>query len=132
MINSSELRIGNYFNEYCNFGPNRILIYEFQRVSELKVGTDISGEPIPLTPDILKQFNFSQLGDYPVFKLNSFRLSMNLNDGVFIYSAESDNVIIKYVHQLQNLYFALTGEEIEFNTIMLQGTEAGDKEIHAQ
>ncbi len=63
-------------------------------------------EPIPLTEEWLVKFGFEgwDKGDY----------TMNLSNANFyklpIWQPLAKN--IKHVHQLQNLYFALTGEEL--------------------
>ncbi len=66
--------------------------------------------PIPLTKEYLLRFGFNGLDKGP--------LTVILTNGNVFYQRESmdNNPIsnIKYVHQLQNLYFALTGEELSF------------------
>lgn len=72
-------------------------------------------EPIPLTPEWLERFGFEVYGSEPywkyadgingMFKNNRFRL--------FTFQTHGDYVPVDYVHQLQNLYFALTGQELE-------------------
>lgn len=37
-----------------------------------------------------------------------------VTDGEIIIQFRRFPIVVKYVHQLQNLYFALTGEELEF------------------
>jgi hypothetical protein len=75
---------------------------------------------IPLTPVLLEKFGVEKQGDwYPIMKLggthclnysiihNAYSIS---NDGY-----ENEEVGFKgtlFVHQLQNLYFALTGDEL--------------------
>lgn len=74
-------------------------------------------EPIVITDKILKKFGLEinkyggylyqevyQAGKLFIFVINSFQTQMGDWDYV--------EVEIKYVHQLQNLYFALTGEEL--------------------
>jgi hypothetical protein len=34
----------------------------------------------------------------------------------YLFDVETDTLRIKYVHQLQNLYFVLTGEELVYKT----------------
>jgi len=81
--------------------------------------------PIPLTEDWLKSFGFefpesskscihpnTMLFELwkPNFDFGSFRAG-RFNAGVFLQVSEK----IQYVHQLQNLYFALTGEELQIS-----------------
>jgi hypothetical protein len=82
---------------------------------------DISG--IELTEEWLVRFGFSeydQMGDNYFFAFEKddnfeFNLCLNFNDlQVSFYSLNWERAFkIKSVHQLQNLYFALTGEELE-------------------
>lgn len=71
-------------------------------------------KPIPLTEEWMLKFGFEKDGDY--FSLGNFHyhlpscLFYSGNDHV---SGGNADAIIKYVHQLQNLYFALTGEELQ-------------------
>lgn len=90
-------------------------------------------QPIPITEEWLIKFGFTDNPiawhkDISTFPLKEFMvISVSLNQGVMIRCGdlnrwrEADDVIsiintdIKgplYVHQLQNLYFALTGEEL--------------------
>tara|TARA_R110001606_G_scaffold40313_1_gene110243 strand:+ start:319 stop:702 length:384 start_codon:yes stop_codon:yes gene_type:complete len=66
--------------------------------------------PIPLTEEWLKRlgFEYSDLnGDSGLWKIPPFQIYGKYNQ--FIYDYKLD---VNYVHQLQNLYFALTGEEL--------------------
>lgn len=81
-------------------------------------------EPIPLTEEWLKRFGFNSeeskyvwRNDNRHFKLWKrqnklegwyFHVTGNLADDGFI-------IVVKWVHQLQNLYFNLTGEELTVN-----------------
>lgn len=65
-------------------------------------------EPIELTEEILLKCGFSE------YDLEIGRIILT-EDGGFIITRLSQNVILKTLHQLQNLYFALTNEELEIN-----------------
>ena len=123
-MKANELRIGNYVNvptkEQC---PFRIDAFEYCSEQFIKVAQEIeiSGtqihpltwyggdlEPIPLTEEWLLKFGFERLGSGR-FDFKTF--TYYLHDGSF-YNKTSRLCTIKYVHQLQNLYFALTGEEL--------------------
>jgi hypothetical protein len=74
-------------------------------------------KPIPLTEEWLWNFGFEKT-EWDNF--NSFRRTIGNNDyAIILYSdgnCEVGDIItckIEYVHQLQNLYFALTGEELK-------------------
>lgn len=80
--------------------------------------------PIPITKElIVKSLNAEPLGDDYSVKLGDYRyiyFRIN-NDGYisidfFNYDDNSENEIcdgIRYVHELQNLYHALTGKELK-------------------
>ena len=79
-------------------------------------------QPIPITEDWLKRFGFEKKrNDYEFNSdlYNFWYLSHNKNICVTElenqFSAQFFFEHIKYLHQLQNLYFALTGEELTLN-----------------
>jgi hypothetical protein len=68
--------------------------------------------PIPLTEEILLAFGFEYDdidGNSGYWKVNNFKVVFGEDGCSYNWS-----LIIKYVHQLQNLVFALTGEELTF------------------
>ena len=74
-------------------------------------------EPIPLTEDWLLKMGFVYRGIYyhfpnhDIFKLEQYK---NKNAYWLRHASESlDSVRINHVHTLQNLYFSLTGEELQ-------------------
>lgn len=137
-MKASELRIGNWVL-YSEDGS----IFRIEEIH--KVGLNVRNiveeiwmeheyfEGIPLTEKWLEKFGFEK-GDnkhcnsrFMYFSFpNSKRLltvciATNLICLHDIYNGIDDQKIIQipietnYVHQLQNLYFALTGEELEIN-----------------
>jgi len=74
-------------------------------------------EPIPLTEEWLTRFGF-EFNGYCSFWKSDIELTKDVGDihysvfNVYGYSLHRDG-IIQYVHQLQNLYHALTGEELQ-------------------
>ena len=69
-------------------------------------------EPIPLTEEWLFKLNF--INDRVLeFYRNDITDSTIIIDYNFICLLGYSHVKLKYVHQLQNLFFALTGEELE-------------------
>lgn len=91
---------------------------EFDPSSCLK-GYDVRYlSPIPLTEELLLKCGFREealdedIQTY-VFGKWDFVIHKNyINDDEFWLTGNED-CIIKYLHQLQNLYFAITGEELE-------------------
>jgi hypothetical protein len=80
--------------------------------------------PIPLTPEILEKCGFEiALIHLPFAKVlvpkslplqDKLHVALEQKTGpTFLY--RPSNLKVKYLHQLQNLYFALTGTELEIN-----------------
>ncbi len=93
MIDAKELRIGNWIDYFFSDKG-----YEPIRVLEISEGDEFSDcEPIVLTHKILDKLNIP--GDTLTFIANA---ETRFNNDA------------KYLHQLQNLYYALTGEELDY------------------
>lgn len=104
-LQAKDLRIGN-------------LIYEFETISKVTVDTLLamlegfskaSFEPIPLTDELWKQLVCTNIA------LTGFEISYCDDDFVldqFTLRFKGIYIKIKYLHQLQNIVFALTGEEL--------------------
>ncbi len=118
-MKANELRIGNYINDeqttHIIVGVDNYCIksYWLKDVEkECLYETQLNQiKPIPLTEEWLLKFGFEkdELGWF--FKENdycSFGLFFKDNEWLFYIS----DTKIKYVHQLQNLYFALTNNEL--------------------
>lgn len=139
-MEANELRIGNYvmFNQeqftnnknhqevelICNDGVVlKTFSYPYQEI-----------QPIPLTEEWLVKFGF---GVHHDINYNEYKILLNyksgftdtlvvidkggdLNNPIYLYSLKSNTdksyMFLKtydYVHQLQNLYFALTNKELK-------------------
>ena len=135
MINIKEFRIGNLVNfmwhslqilsvmGYATIQNGIItikyklaLINEFGEVCEMVYEDDKNINYIKLTNEILeKWFGFEKI-DVDYFKLKTESFYCHIDEQGFGFSLEHDNFYIcEYVHQLQNLYFALMGKEITIN-----------------
>lgn len=70
--------------------------------------------PIELIPEILEECGFNNKGAF--YTINNI-ISFGYTDGKLHTTYIGDSVIppIQYLHQLQNLYFALTSKELEIN-----------------
>jgi hypothetical protein len=79
---------------------------------------NLSPIPIPLTEEWLLKFRFEDRGPQPdsdeLGRFTKYPIGLWIMDGSFITAGDFD-VSLKYVHQLQNLYFALTGEELKLS-----------------
>ena len=109
MIKANELRIGNWVRDSDGF--NKVIhIEESFFYTEMFKNTFADIKPIPLTEEILLKCGFEKLGLIK-YELNGVALNIKWSS-YFIHRFETE---IKYLHQLQNLYFALKGEELEIN-----------------
>jgi len=111
-MNEKELRIGNIVSiENKEVEVDGKLIFQLEKSNF--VGCDTSDlKPIPLTEEWLLGFGFKN-GEKNIFSFTKYmdlRIIGNENDynGLWI-----GNIL--YVHSLQNLYFALTGDELTLN-----------------
>ena len=105
-----ELRIGNYVQDHNG------QILDIIRLEGMEI-TDYL-KPIPITEDWLKRLGFENYGHiYTLHFKNGFALNYNTSLKSWFLSIHSTTTTaisdFKYVHQLQNLYFALTGEELK-------------------
>ena len=114
LIAANELRIGNLYNDNGVFkkaSPSTI--------EEVWNAPRSWCKAIPLTEDWLLKFGFEKfLNQYKKITDVSKDTFKNIPfiilflDNQFQYDDLRLRTNIKYVHQLQNLYFALTGEEL--------------------
>jgi len=134
MIKANELRIGNYVLQsvYLNGRCNEVrTVTAIRSEGSLNVKVNYGNtmkslpsewfEPIHLTERWLINLGFAPLSESD----HGVRISVNSADELCWSRHDEDlryqtkgsgftrNYGIKYVHQLQNLYFALTGKELE-------------------
>jgi len=111
-----ELRIGNWI--YDTIEGEELQV----KIGNIKYYSDF--EPIPLTEEWLDKFGFEQKegGSGPPINAvwdewwepyEGFRITQDVKNDWFLCGYRQNKKHFKYVHQLQNLYFALTGEELE-------------------
>jgi len=133
-MDAKELRIGNLVNQGPRYGDCCIEAYELYQYSMfIKNPIGVADyykdwKPIPLTEEWLVKFGFdikngvSKL-DFSKHHLECFdQLVFNLKDnynyclkqwrGEMLDAWYISEKEVKYIHQLQNLYFALSGEEL--------------------
>lgn len=114
-MEANELRLGNYVNK---LGVD--LVVGIDDIRDIIVDNDFDIEqfaPIPLTHEKLLELGF-EFDDYEDYDFEFF--SIRKEGNVFYYNPiteyyESMRIKIDYVHQLQNLYFALNNQEITIN-----------------
>lgn len=120
-INPTELRIGNivkYANESYNIVElykNRITIEGIERQNYNICYSEISG--FTITKEWLIKFGFKEILEEGNFELETTHFNMtHFNNEFFIsfgkYSERDIINHIKFVHQLQNLFYSLTNKEL--------------------
>lgn len=127
MIQVNELRIGNWVMVGKMTEPTRVFSLNYNRNSDYigyLINASIPGShlyPIPLTPEILEKCGFKydhdQIG--MMYRIKNFVMfydgeGIGRNYGMDASDEERMDVNCKYLHQLQNLYFALTNTEINY------------------
>lgn len=135
MINTSDLRIGNFIlddegklGRITAIDPSRdyledIVVFDIlgaYNPGEWSAGWSCDFEKVvgvPITEEWLKRFGFSE--DVPgVFVKGFLDLEQLLKDspewGVYVHE-KGVGRLIKYIHQLQNIFHALTGKELIFS-----------------
>lgn len=122
-MKANELRIGNLVLIKCiskeltaidDYDVQPINIYNLVELSNYN--SDFLIKPIQLTEEWLLNFGFethkTPSGNFAYYTKDIF--TFNTNHGWWINKFRLDNQdLLKYVHQLQNLFFALTGKELE-------------------
>ena len=112
-MEASELRIGNWVQFRHTEIPVRITLGDFVR--EYNDEHLENYEPIPLTEQWLVKFGSDSVGCIKLPTGSTLQITMNKYGCVIWNGNLSECVEIgdcNHVHQLQNLYFALTGEEL--------------------
>lgn len=121
MIKANELRIGNWV--ILSEDSTKFIIEEISKTGLVVQNSQETAwieieefEPIPLTEEILLKCGFEHsiaglFGNN--YMLNSVSIQLKtLGAYILVCYPKCE---IKYLHQLQNLYFALTGQELEIN-----------------
>jgi hypothetical protein len=141
-MKANELRIGNFINDLEDRSDPNIYVVariesseytswnsgeEYNVIAscldpEKKGYFEIRPHGIPLTEEWLVKFGFTYNEDHLVYQKEGFNITDNtIIEGDYYlacYDAQFDDWdamghAFQYVHQLQNLYFALTGKELE-------------------
>ncbi len=143
-MDTKELRIGNYLIE-IDRNKEEKLTEVFGIITNYInpiINKDYNGgafgqkryyqgyeyKPIPLTEEWLHDFGFELDNGFTTYKIDVLKgyLIVAVDGSWGLYKDEYSNRIgssynntkeIKYVHELQNFYFALTGEELTLNEI---------------
>lgn len=130
MIIASELRLGNFVLYKFN-GKISMLPCHYIHFDQLHKGNAALFYPAMLKPELLQKCGFSENKEYPLLpQAREFKLVMPVigsnsnellayvknNGECFVRATVNTNVAsinFFYLHQLQNLFFTLTGQELE-------------------
>ncbi len=109
-MKANELRIGNYYlhkNDLLQIDDAYSIYEKSKIIKEIK--------PIPLTEEWLLKFGFEEnTSSWTNWEKPNYSKEVRLRKAFDYLTFNSKR--IDYVHQLQNLYFALTGEELQYET----------------
>lgn len=124
-MKASKLRIGNYIygplDELCKVEQlgstlNNNLV-GYREVENIKSYGQNGQKPIPITKDWLLKFDFNCDEECNEYRITTsyceFTIGKTELEAWFCYEIKMDGFCcFKYVHELQNLYFALTQTEL--------------------
>ena len=125
----SDLRIGNYLNSK----QGHVIVTEIRTNNIVKIQDNTSSfdvatclQPIEITKKWLLKLGFEYNNNYDnyVIRARDYYNSVGWNDEDCEWYYNNDRsdagcyyiTDIKYVHELQNLYFALTQEELQYES----------------
>jgi hypothetical protein len=130
MIDPKELRLGNFILD--DFG-NIAKVCALGRIIEctrenIIWQTVFKPEPIPLTEDWLRKMGFKGMPEdsgawylnpvlFDMGGIGSMSSDFELSGSSGDYRYSRNVPTVKYVHQLQNLYFALCGQELTLKEV---------------
>jgi hypothetical protein len=138
MIQANELRIGNWIDDVKpqNLALPQHSYFQVKWEHIAKAEAKWEYRPIPLTPEILEKagFEYGKTGKKKdgefvefwdirtkehkhsfgtfIFSVVRWQDALTKKMGEFTFSHHTIRSDCKYVHQLQNLYFALTSQEL--------------------
>lgn len=107
-MKAKNLRIGNLVDLYGSIATVQRFDFNDRPPNGLAVD---KGKPIPLTEDWLTKFGFNKFPNQKKYDTDDFWACSLRNGNEWHF--EDLECIIRYVHELQNLFFALTGSELK-------------------
>ena len=126
MIDLREIRVGNWIKS-IHTGATQVSLFMLGEIADDETYLDHL-MPIPLTPELLVKAGFTWETD------QKRHLQLEISHGkrlTFYYNGDAAEMLQfyqddylegffsiespKYVHQFQNLYFSITGQELEIN-----------------
>lgn len=127
MIQANDLRIGNvlkYFigEDGLDWQETTIDAQDILWCQENNENFNKVHKPVELTPEVLAAVGFKDMdGEFcPAYQLEQIEIEILPDDSYYArikWDKDGASLFladIKSLHQLQNLYFALTGKELEY------------------
>ena len=121
-MEANEIRVGNWLNDPRQYDPKFFPKTDtgYFKATARDIQYADEFEPIKLTEEILLKCGFYKTGITELYLLtDTINISWIEEDPtvIEINSANIYSYIVncEFLHQLQNLYFALTGQELEIN-----------------
>lgn len=116
-MNANELRIGNFLTHIKS--GKYIQFKSFEGLHNVYMNPEVYA-PIPLTEEILLKCEFEdEMLEWSIIRdVNEISFAGEFDGENFEFTAGEGIPLsrkIKYLHELQNLYFALTGKELTVN-----------------
>jgi hypothetical protein len=117
-MKATELRVGNLVTpdlDDTNIFNGIVVSVGWGEIKDSQIlANKWKYKPIPLTDEWLKRLGF-ELGNYSYqdhYKIDGFMFACRMSKTGLVCSTTNESIKIYHVHQLQNLYYALTGEEL--------------------
>lgn len=124
-MRANEFRIGNWFRRTHGKGYTDMQIDVESLMEILSPDQNIAFDdfhPIPLTEEWLLKFGFKKMTNFKSPHFDKYPIEVCFDGVKPLVTLEFDSTVtgyysydcpIEFVHQLQNLFSALTGEELE-------------------
>lgn len=114
-LKPEELRVNSYY-QYLSGDPFQLGMYDFGRLKDLP--KHLWPQPIELSEEWLVKVGASKSFENWQYTIPVGAITLHFRCNTEWYSELGGIYLgskIRYVHQLQNLYYALTGNELIFN-----------------
>jgi hypothetical protein len=110
-MKANELRIGNYYMSTDGSWISQVTVNDLMAWSK----GAIYGKEIPLTDEWLLKFGFQKIGaNFRIMSKGFREFVLWFNHSSNCYEVKANNYFteVKFIHNLQNIHFALTSEEL--------------------
>ncbi|GGK81112.1 hypothetical protein ACD591_10335 [Rufibacter glacialis] len=105
---ANELRLGNIVLE-----AGKPVALDVPKLISILQGQEVAFEPMPLTVEWLSGATYNELEhEYTFQELSQWALDPEYKEIVFNGGYIATSAPVEYVHQLQNFFFVMTGQEL--------------------